>query len=128
LPASCPPRNTMGKRKAVATVVAPPPKPQGTGKKRTPQSLFDPAAGKGVYESEKILAQRIAKGGVSQFQVKWVGYEVKSNTWEPLENLTGCEDMIADFKEREKQRLAELDSAAEAKRVEKVEAPAARCR
>ena len=56
--------------------------------------------------------------------VKWVGYDSKSNTWEPLENLAGCEDMIAEFKEREKQRLAELDAAAEQKRKEKAEAAA----
>ena len=31
---------------------------QGTGKKRTPQSAFDPAAGKDIYEPEKIVAQR----------------------------------------------------------------------
>jgi hypothetical protein len=24
---------------------------------------------------------------VSQFQVKWVGFDAKSNTWEPIENL-----------------------------------------
>ena len=62
-----------------------------------------------------MIAQRIAKGGVTQFFVKWAGYEPKHNTWEPLEHLAGCEDMIADFKEREQQRVAELDVAAIAK-------------
>ncbi|KAL1507092.1 hypothetical protein AB1Y20_007951 [Prymnesium parvum] len=56
-----------------------------------------------MYEPEKVVAQRLAKG-VSQFLVKWVGYESKDNTWEPIENLAGCEDIIADFKEREKTR------------------------
>ena len=113
----------MGKRKQI-TAPAAPPKAEGKDKKRTPQSAFDPAAGKDLYEPEKIIAQRIAKpkGGVTQYQVKWVGYDSKSNTWEPLENLAGCEDMIAEFKEREKQRLAELDAAAEQKRKEKAEA------
>ena len=38
---------------------------QGKGqKKRTPQSAFDAAAGKDIYEPEKIVAQRIAKGGI----------------------------------------------------------------
>ena len=49
---------------------------------------------------------------------------IKHNTWEPLENLAGCEDMIADFNEREKQRLAELDAAATAKRAEQQSAAA----
>ena len=35
---------------------------QGTGgQKRTPQSAFDGAAGKDVYEPEKIIAERLAK-------------------------------------------------------------------
>ena len=93
----------------------PPLMPQGSARKRTPQSAFDAAAGKDIYEPEKVIAQRIAKGGVTQFLVKWAGYEPKHNTWEPLEHLAGCEDMIADFKEREQQRVAELDAAAIAK-------------
>ena len=111
-----------GKAKQLKAAAAPPLKAQGTGKKRTPQSAFDSAAGKDVYEPEKVIAQRTAKGGVTQYQIKWVGWESKHNTWEPLENLAGCEDMIADFKEREKQRHAELDAEAEAKRIQKQEA------
>ena len=56
----------MGKGKAKqlkAAAAAPPLKAQGTGKKRTPQSAFDSAAGKDVYEPEKVIAQRTAKGG-----------------------------------------------------------------
>ena len=46
------------KRGDKAKDVAPPPlAPQGAGKKRTPQSLFDPAAGKDIYQPEqKLLA------------------------------------------------------------------------
>ena len=53
------------------------------GKKRTPQSAFDPAAGKDIYEPERIVAERLAKS-VSQFHVKWVSFEPKHNTWEPI--------------------------------------------
>ena len=46
-------------------------KPQGNGlNKRTPQSAFDPAAGKDIYEPEAIVGQRLAKG-VTQYAVKW---------------------------------------------------------
>ena len=31
----------------------------------------DPAAGTDVYEPEKIVGQRMAKGGVTQYHVKW---------------------------------------------------------
>ena len=37
----------------------PPQKPEGAGKKRTPTSAYDPAAGKDVYEPEKIIGQRL---------------------------------------------------------------------
>ena len=85
----------MAKRKSKQVMPVATPTAQGTTKKRTPQSAFDPAAGKDIYEPEKIVAQRMAKGGITQFNVKWVGWDSKSNTWEPLENLASCEDLIA---------------------------------
>ena len=30
---------------------------------------------------------------ISQFQVKWKDYPTAQNTWEPIENLAGCEDL-----------------------------------
>ena len=64
--------------------------------KRTPSSAFDPAVGKDIYEPERIVAKRTVKGGNTQWQVKWKGYDAKDNTWEPIDNLAGCEDMIAE--------------------------------
>lgn len=115
----------MGKRGPQSKKVAPPPppKPEGAGKKRTPTSAFDPAAGKDVYEPEKIIGQRLSRG-ITQFNVKWVGWADKDNTWEPIEHLAGCEDMIAEFKEREKTRIAQLEAAAAAKHAEKTAAAA----
>ncbi|KAL1523816.1 hypothetical protein AB1Y20_018738 [Prymnesium parvum] len=91
---------------------------EGTGTKRTPASAFDPAAGKGMYEPELIVAERLARG-VTQFQVKWKGYEARHNTWEPIEHLAGCEDMIVDFKKRATERIKELEQAAAEKRAQK---------
>ena len=71
----------MGKRKAPAPAPAPCSRAQGKAQKRTPTSAFDPAAGKDVYEPEKIIGQRMAKGGITQYNVKWVGYDNKDNTW-----------------------------------------------
>ena len=62
----------MPKRKQ-AVALPPPLMPQGSARKRTPQSAFDAAAGKDIYEPEKVIAQRIAKGGVTQFLVMWAG-------------------------------------------------------
>ncbi|KAL1511601.1 hypothetical protein AB1Y20_006395 [Prymnesium parvum] len=94
-------------------------KPQGqTGKQRTPIGAFDPAAGKDIYEPEMICGQRMEKG-VTKFLVKWVGYAERANAWEPIEHLASCEDLIVEFKERKKIRLAQLDAAAEKARIEK---------
>ena len=51
-----------------------------------------------------MVGKRISKGRVTQYQVKWAGWDTKDNTWEPLENLAGCEAFIAEFGEREKTR------------------------
>ena len=50
-----------------AAAVPPPPRPKGKGPiKRTPTGAFDPAAkDDDIYQCEKIVAQRLAKGGVS---------------------------------------------------------------
>ena len=72
--------------------------------RRTPTSSFDPAAGKDIYEPEKIVAQRNAKG-ITQWQVKWVGFEAKHNTWEPLGSLLGGKIK----KEPEKEQSGPLD-------------------
>jgi len=106
-------------KKAKAVPAAP--KPQGTTTKRTPTSAFDGAAGKETYEPEKIVGRRLEKG-VTKFQVKWVGWETKDNTWEPIEHLAGCEDMIAEFNECEKTRIQQLERVAEEKHRQKQEA------
>ena len=58
----------MGKRgpqpaKKAAAEPAATPKAQGNGPtKRTPTGAFDPAAGKDIYEPEKIIAKRTIRG------------------------------------------------------------------
>ena len=56
--------------------------------------------------------------------MKWTGYADKDNTWEPIEHLAGCEDMIAEFKERQRTRIAQHKAAAQAKHAEKAAAAA----
>jgi len=111
----------MGKgRKAKAVTPAPPSKPlpaQGRGgHKRTPTSAFDPAAGQDIYEPEKVVGERQKNLGggktETQYEVKWKGWDKKHNTYEPLSNLVGCEDMVSEYKERKRQRDAELGGAA----------------
>ena len=61
-------------------------KAQGQTKKRTPQSAFDPAAGKDIYEPEKIVAERIVKGGATQYSVKMHGDLSKSVSADTIEH------------------------------------------
>ena len=93
----------------------PPSKPlpaQGSGNhKRTPSSAFDPAAGNDIYEPEEIVGERQKNMGggktVTQYEVKWKGYDSEHNTYEPIAHLAGCEDMIAEYIKSEKDSTLE---------------------
>jgi len=47
------------------------------------------------YEVEEILAMIPDEIGGPMFLVKWRGYE--DQTWESLENLSNCSQMVDDF-------------------------------
>ena len=69
-----PPSQCMGKRGPQPKSKAPPPAQKAKGKgpiKRTPTSAFDPAANDDdIYQCEKIVGQRLAKG-VTQYLAQW---------------------------------------------------------
>jgi hypothetical protein len=44
------------------------------------------------YEVEKIVDKR-TKNGVTEYLVKWKGYEEDENTWEPTKHLN-CQDAV----------------------------------
>ena len=103
---------------------------QGKGpNKRTPQSAFDPAKDKDIYEPEAVVGTRKAKNKegqqIDQYLVKWKDFDSRQNTWEPLEHLAGCEDMIVAYTEKQKQQRTELEADLEQRRAERQEAMAA---
>jgi len=51
------------------------------------------------YEVEEILAHR-RRGRGHQYLVKWKGYGMEENTWEPLSNLWGAKDLVEEFSRR----------------------------
>lgn len=61
------------------------------------------------YEVEDILDHK----NMGMFLVKWKGF--KEPTWEPLKNLDGCKDLLADFTflEHVREDLAEEDSSSD---------------
>jgi hypothetical protein len=51
------------------------------------------------WEVEAILAANVVDGQL-YYLVRWAGYEVDLNAWEPLSNMDNCEELLADFERR----------------------------
>lgn len=57
------------------------------------------------YQVEKILGVRLVeiRGQIQlKYWVKWEGYKHKDNTWEPVEHLENCPQLLQQFHERER--------------------------
>lgn len=52
-----------------------------------------------IYEVEEILDQREVEGQL-QFYVKWKKFNADWNTWEPIDNLLDCFDLVLEFQEQ----------------------------
>ncbi|XP_019187308.1 PREDICTED: chromo domain protein LHP1 [Ipomoea nil] len=57
-----------------------------------------PKLAEGYYEIETVRKKRVRKGQV-QYLIKWRGWPETANTWEPVENLLSCSDVIDVFEE-----------------------------
>lgn len=54
--------------------------------------------GDDVYPVERVVAHRCVGGGRKlQYRVRWKGYPPESDTWEPEENLSQCQDEINEY-------------------------------
>ncbi|KAF5870278.1 putative heterochromatin protein one protein [Botrytis fragariae] len=76
------------------------------------------------YVVEKILKHSFDEEGVLRFQVKWEGYEKKSDmTWEPEENLETAQDILNAYLETVggKEQLIEQYNAKRAEAAEAAE-------
>ncbi|CAH2010597.1 unnamed protein product [Acanthoscelides obtectus] len=81
----------------------------------------DPEEAQEEYVVEKIIDSRTNEKGVTEYLLKWIGYDDKDNTWEPEENLD-CPSLIKAFKmERsmEKERNSKKRKADDPKRTGK---------
>jgi hypothetical protein len=48
------------------------------------------------YEVEQILDDKRVSGK-PYYLMKWKGYDTSENTWEPIENLTGCHQLVQQY-------------------------------
>ncbi|KNA03017.1 hypothetical protein SOVF_213180 [Spinacia oleracea] len=53
----------------------------------------------GFYEVESIRRKRICKGE-PQYFIKWRGWPESANTWEPVDHLQTCPDVVEAYEER----------------------------
>jgi hypothetical protein len=49
------------------------------------------------YEVEQIESHRFVGHGKLQFLVKWLGYGVEHNTWEPQANCANCPEKVSEY-------------------------------
>eukprot|EP00899_Mesostigma_viride_P011513 jgi/Mesvir1/20362/Mv19944-RA.1 len=63
-----------------------------------------------VFDVECIVGYR-CRGGVPQWKVRWLGYPPSEDTWEPRDNLEGCEKTLGLLLAFEEQRLGNARKA-----------------
>lgn len=65
----------------------------------------------GEYIVERIIDKKKA-GKKVLYKVKWDGYSLEESTWEPIENLSGVQNLIEEFeKEDTKRKLKKIKSS-----------------
>ncbi|RZC63924.1 hypothetical protein C5167_025686 [Papaver somniferum] len=62
------------------------------------EKQLPPKLDEGFYEIEHVRRKRVRKGQ-AQYLIKWRGWPETANTWEPIENLQACVDVVDAFEE-----------------------------
>ena len=55
------------------------------------------------YEAEQIVSKNVHRGK-ALYLVRWKGYSGDDDSWEPLEHLTSCRELVEAFEECERDR------------------------
>jgi hypothetical protein len=69
-----------------------------------PESGSHPEA-EPLYNVDKIVGHKMIKG-VRYYRIKWEGYPSSANTWEPIDVLEGCLDLVEEYHRKGKCRKA----------------------
>ena len=92
------------------------------------------------YEVESILSHRFVGHNKLEYLVKWLGYGVEHNTWEPSANCANCPQLVSDYwakveaqadtarVSKRKQSAAAAGSAARSKRAKQTQNSSRRLR
>lgn len=63
------------------------------------------------WEVKKIVSRRRSPDGLIQYRVRWKGTDKQGksydDSWEPAENCENCRDLIAEWRERKKRKVAQ---------------------
>jgi hypothetical protein len=47
---------------------------------------------------------------IDQYLVEWKGYPISEATWEPIENLTGSMELVAEFNQQRNVQLSAVET------------------
>ena len=78
------------------------------GKKKWTQKKI-PYSRNAIFPVEKVLDSRIGKGGVKEYQLKWLNFPESESTWEPEGNI--IQHVMPDT---DKEKLIEKDPLGDA--------------
>ena len=71
----------------------------------TSQQMQANATSQQEFQVACILGKRKQANDKYEYRIRWLGYESEDDTWEPMENLTGCRAEINMFNKRKQVRL-----------------------
>jgi len=69
------------------------------------------------YIVEKIMDKK-THNGVVKYKVKWLGYPTSQCTWEPLENLDNCLELVDEYQSRLSKKNDEISKPNKKQKIE----------
>ncbi|KAF3904322.1 hypothetical protein AA313_de0201713 [Arthrobotrys entomopaga] len=68
---------------------------------QAPSELEITSSSEEIFEVRKIVGEKQdRKTGETLYRVRWKGFTKDNDTWEPIENLNGCEDALAKWEQK----------------------------